>query len=75
MLPLALANVLINHLLAHKRYAVVPWLVAVAVGYWFTINHYHDSYLTVVKAIGGFNLLMLLVVGGFAWFSRAEKTA
>lgn len=75
MLPLALANVLINHLLAHKRYAVVPWLVAVAVGYWFTINHYHDSYLTVVKAIGGFNLLMLLVASGFAWFSRSEKAA
>lgn len=33
VLPLTLSNVLINNLLARGRYAVVPWLVMVAVGY------------------------------------------
>jgi len=33
MLPLTLANVLINALLARGRFAVVPWLVLVAIGY------------------------------------------
>ena len=33
LVPLSLANVLINNVLARERYAAVPWLVAVAIGY------------------------------------------
>jgi hypothetical protein len=33
MLPLALANVLLNNLLAHKAYRVIPWLIVVVAAY------------------------------------------
>jgi hypothetical protein len=33
LLPLILANVLINNLLARQRFQIVPWLLAVAIGY------------------------------------------
>jgi O-antigen/teichoic acid export membrane protein len=61
LLPLALANVLINDLLAHERYAAVPWLIAVAVAYGVALRIWHDSFLTVIKTLGGFGLLLVAV--------------
>jgi len=44
MVPLALANVMVNDLLAREKYGVVPWMVLLAVGYGFTLpwvlNHH-----------------------------------
>jgi hypothetical protein len=61
LLPLSLANVLINDLLARERYAVVPWLVAVAISYGVALRICHDSFLTVIKTLGVFGLLLVAV--------------
>ena len=37
MVPLALANVMVNDLLARGRFGMVPWMVVLAAGYGFTL--------------------------------------
>lgn len=66
MLPLTLSTVLINSLMARSRFAAVPWLVAVAVGYGVTLYLRHDTFLTVIHTIGLFGLILLAVC---VWFS------
>jgi O-antigen/teichoic acid export membrane protein len=66
MVPLALANVLLNNLLARGAFRVVPVLLVLAVGFGFALTRWHDSQITVLKVLGGFNLLLLAVS---AWFS------
>jgi hypothetical protein len=61
MVPLTVANVLINNLLARERFAAVPWLVAVAVGYGFTLRHVHGSFVQVIQIMGLFGLLLVAV--------------
>jgi len=70
MVPLALANVLLNSLMAHSRFEVVPPLVLVAVGYWIALHYYHDSFKIIIQTLGWFNLLFLAVCLWFAWRSR-----
>ena len=76
MVPLALANVMINDLLARARYAVVPWMVVVALGYGFTLpamlNHFPGRLEVVLQTLGAFNLLL---VGVCAWFTWGKKAA
>jgi len=76
MLPLPLANVLINNLLARERFRAVPWLVVVAAAYGLTLlalaPHYVElEYLTafkrVVQILGAFSLLLLAVSAWFTW--------
>lgn len=66
MVPLALANVLLNNLLARGFFRVVPSLIVLALGYLFALTRFHDSPVTVLKVLGSFNLLLLAVSG---WFS------
>ncbi|MGA3163772.1 MAG: lipid II flippase MurJ [Verrucomicrobiota bacterium] len=66
MIPLALANVLVNDLLARARFQAVPVLVVLAVAYGVALTQFHDSLVTVLKILGLFNLLLL---GVCAWFS------
>ena len=61
MLPLAIANVLINNLLARGRFEAVPWLVAVAAGYGITLHYGHDSFTMVIKTLGAFGVLLVAV--------------
>ncbi len=73
MLPLAVANVLINNLLARERFAVVPWLVAVAAGYGVTLHHVHGSFTKVIGLLGLFGLLLVGVCVVFTvWKPRAD---
>ena len=78
MVPLALANVLINDLLARGRIRVVPAIVFLAVAYAFTLpyilNHYPRKLETVLQTLGVFNLLLL---GAAAWaaFGKSEGRA
>jgi threonine/homoserine/homoserine lactone efflux protein len=71
MVPLALANVLVNNLLAREQFRIVPWLVAVAAAYGFALTQFHDSFLTVIKTIGVFTLVFLGVAVWFTW--RKQK--
>lgn len=70
MVPLALANVMVNDLLARNKFGVVPFMVVVVVGYGFTLpvmlNHYHRLEV-VLQTLGAFNLLLFLVCAWFTW--------
>ena len=71
MVPLALANVMVNDLLARARYSVVPWMVALAVAYGFTVpwmlHRFPGKIEVVLQTLGGFNLLLFLACACFVW--------
>lgn len=71
VVPLALANVLINDLMARSRFVASPWLAFVAVAYGATLALYHPGLKQVVLVMGGFNILLLLVAAFFVWRSGA----
>ncbi len=80
MVPLAVANVLVNNLLARSNFRVVPWLVVLAVAYGVTLHFVaaaeNRSFERVIRTIGAFNLLVLAVAAMFTWapkFFRAGK--
>jgi O-antigen/teichoic acid export membrane protein len=76
MVPLTLANVLISGLMAHRRFVAVPWLLAVAAGYGAALYHWHDSYITVIRILGIFGLLLFGVCALFTWvFKGGTKDA
>ena len=72
MLPLTLATVLLNSLMARAQFKAVPWLVAVAVGYGLTLYFRHESFTQVIQTLGIFALLLL---GVCAWFSFRGQSA
>lgn len=76
VLPLTLANVLINNLLARSRFGVVPWLLLLAVCYTAVLVYLSSSlsvtselaaFKTIVRALGSFGLLTMLVAAWFTW--------
>ena len=71
MVPLALANVMVNDLLARARFGVVPWMVLLAVAYGFTLpwmlNHFPGRLEVVLQTLGVFNLLLFFVCACFTW--------
>ena len=71
MVPLALANVLVNDLLARARFGVVPWMVLLAAAYGFTLpamlNHFPGRLEVVLQTLGAFNLLLFLICAWFTW--------
>ena len=67
MAPLTLANVLISGLMAHRRFAAVPWLLAVAVGYGVALSYFHSSFIVVIRTLGIFGLLLFGVCALFTW--------
>jgi O-antigen/teichoic acid export membrane protein len=77
MLPLALANVLVNDLLARARFKVVAPLVLVAVAYGFTLPamlHQYPGHMEVaLQTLGMFNLLLLAICAWFTFGSPKSK--
>jgi O-antigen/teichoic acid export membrane protein len=75
VLPLTMSTVLVNNLLARQRFAVVPWLVLVAIGYGTTLHHRHGSFEQVIHTLGFFSLLLLVGCAAFTWWGahRAAK--
>jgi O-antigen/teichoic acid export membrane protein len=69
MVPLALANVLVNNLLARSRFAIVPIIFVLCLGYAATMIYVNQSVHTlpaVLQTLGVFNLLLF---GSCAWFT------
>jgi O-antigen/teichoic acid export membrane protein len=75
MVPLTLSNVLINSLMAQARFISVIPMVLVAAGYATALYFYHDSFLTVIRTLGIFGLLMVAVCAWFAWGPGKKRTA
>jgi hypothetical protein len=74
MVPLVLANVLLNNLLARKQYRVVPYLVLV-VGLYAAVAMYQGENLTfvlMIQLLGLFNLLFFATMAGFTWFGQKK---
>jgi len=70
MVPLALANVLVNNLLARGKFAVVPLTLLLCAGYAGTlvyVNHAGHSLVAVLQTLGLFNLLLFGVCAWFTW--------
>lgn len=69
MIPLALANVLVNDLMARGRFKIVPLMVLLVVAYGITLpwmlEHFHRMEVA-LQTLGAFNLALLVIC---AWFS------
>ena len=76
MVPLTMANVLVNDLLARLQFRVVPLMVALAVAYGFVLpamlNHFPGRLEVVLQTLGAFNLLLFLVCAWFTWGASAK---
>ena len=73
MLPLTLASVLINSLMAQSEFKAVPWLVAVAVGYGTALYLRHETFTQVIQTIGISGLVLLVVCAWFTWGQKSPK--
>ena len=77
MVPLAMANVMVNDLLARGRFGVVPFMVVLAAGYGFTLpwmlNHYPGRLEVALQTLGAFNLLLFAVCAVFTWGMKKTK--
>lgn len=67
LLPLAVASLLINNLLARERYGVVPWMLLVPVSYFLTLHYWHPSLRSVVQSLGIHSVAVLLLLLVFTW--------
>jgi threonine/homoserine/homoserine lactone efflux protein len=72
MVPLALANVLLNDLLARpaSKLLLAVCVFILAAGYVLTLIRFHSSLVSVLQIMGACNLLLL---GVCAWFSWGAK--
>jgi len=67
VVPLSVANVLLNNLLARSLFKVVPALCILACVYVFGLTHFHETPVTVIKTLGVCNLLLLAVCAYYTW--------
>ncbi|MEY4385518.1 MAG: hypothetical protein RLY20_801 [Verrucomicrobiota bacterium] len=72
MVPLTLANVLVNALLAKADFRVVPWLAVLAAGYAVTLWMWHPALADVLKTLAGFTSALFLVGAAFTWWLPAK---
>jgi O-antigen/teichoic acid export membrane protein len=72
MVPLALANVLLNNLFARSDFRAVPALCVLAAAYAFALTRFHDSLVTVLKTLGTANLFLLLICAWFTWGAKPK---
>ncbi len=75
MLPLALANVLLNNLMARKQFRVVPYLLLVIAGYFTTLTMSGGSFVRVIQVLGIFNFIFLAVIAIFTWGGKTSEVA
>jgi O-antigen/teichoic acid export membrane protein len=77
MVPLAMANVMVNDLLARSKFGVVPLMVLLAVAYGLTLswmlNHFPGRLEVALQTLGAFNLLLFLVCAWFIWGMKGKE--
>jgi hypothetical protein len=67
MIPLALANVLLNNLFAHNVLKVVLPLCCLAVGYGVALTHFNINAVMMVQTMGAANVVLLALCAWFTW--------
>lgn len=79
MIPLALANVMANDLMARARFKVVPLMVVVGIAYAIALplllKQFPGRLEVVLQTLGGFNLLLFVVCAWFTWRKPAAANA
>jgi hypothetical protein len=79
MVPLAMANVLVNDLLARGRFKVVPFMVLLAVAYCIILpqmlSHFPGHIELVLQTLGVFNLLLFGLCALFTWGIKSQAGA
>jgi O-antigen/teichoic acid export membrane protein len=73
VVPLAVANVLLNNLLARSLFKVVPALCVLAVGYGLALSRFHDTPVMVIKTLFVGNTLLLAVCAWYTWGVKKSK--
>lgn len=76
MVPLALANVLLNNLLARPAGMLIPALsvFCLALAYLFALTRFHDHMVNVLQVLGGANLTLLALCAFFTWGWKPTKS-
>jgi O-antigen/teichoic acid export membrane protein len=76
MVPLAVANTLLNNLLARPASKLLPasCVFVLSATYLFALTQFHSSLVTVLKTMGVFNLLLLALCALFTWVIRPQET-
>jgi len=75
LLPMTVASVMVWSLLARECYRAVPWMAALALGYWLALQRFHDRLTTVVGVVAVFGLLLLAVCSLFVWLDARRSNA
>jgi O-antigen/teichoic acid export membrane protein len=70
VVPLLLANVLLNNLLARALYKVVPALCVMAVGYGLALSHFHATQVMIIKTLLVGNLVLLAICAWYTWDAK-----
>ncbi len=76
MVPLALANVLLNNLMARPAGMLIPALcvLGLALGYMYALTQFHNRMETVLQVMGAANLVLLALCAWFTWGWRGAGT-
>jgi O-antigen/teichoic acid export membrane protein len=75
LIPLTLANVLLNNLLARKRYGVVVPLLVIVLGYWIALRRFNASPKEIILTLGCAATCALLVTAFYTWKSGSKCQA
>ena len=73
VVPLSVANVLLNNLLARALYKVVPALCVMAVGYGLALGHFHATPVMVIKTLLVGNSVLLAICAWYTWDAKKSK--
>ncbi len=76
LVPLTLTNVLLNNLLARRRYRVVVPLLLVVGGYWLALRRFNSSPKEIILTMGAASVVSLIVCIAATWLGtgRPAKT-
>jgi O-antigen/teichoic acid export membrane protein len=73
VVPISVANVLLNNLLARSLFKVVPALCVLAAVYTLALTQFHDTPVMVIKTLGVCNVLLLTVCAYYTWGVKQSK--
>ena len=73
VVPLSLANVLLNNLLARSLFKVVPALCGLVEVYTLALTQFHETPVMVIQTLGVCNVLLLAVCAYYTWGVKQSK--
>lgn len=77
MVPLGMANVMVNNLLARSKFQVVPYIVVLVVAYGFTmpymLSHFPHRLEVPLQTVVVFSTLLFGICAWFTWGKFAQK--